>query len=45
MYAIIGVIIGLFLRNLVYEPYKRKKIRAECIREGLAPKEEWATPQ
>ena len=39
MYAIIGVIIGFILHYLVIRPLERKRIREECIRDGLVPRE------
>ena len=37
MYAILGAIIGIILSRLIIKPVERKKIREECIRDGLAP--------
>jgi len=40
MYALIGAIIGLLIYHAVIKPMERKRIRKECIRDGLAPRED-----
>ena len=37
MYGMIGVMVGLLLRYLIIEPIRRKRIREECVRDGLVP--------
>lgn len=39
VWTIIGFLIGIILYNFVIKPIERKKIREECIRDGLVPRE------
>jgi len=40
MYGLIGIIIGLLFYHTVIKPIERTQSRKECIRDGLAPKED-----
>jgi len=37
-YALIGFGIGVLLNHLIIKPIERKRIRKQCIEEGLVPK-------
>lgn len=37
MYAIIGIAIGILVNQLIIKPLECKRIRRECVRNGLIP--------
>ena len=38
-FALFGVAIGLLLYRLIITPIQIKKVREECIRDGLVPRD------
>ena len=40
MYALIGVMVGILVNELVIKPIGRRRIRKELIEKGIIPKEE-----
>ena len=39
MWAIAGIFVGILFYKLVIIPIERKKVREECVRKGLVPRE------
>lgn len=38
MWALFGIMVGMILHRFIIAPIERKKVREECIRKGLVPR-------